>query len=161
FQLFSPDFGSPNLRPERSFGYDAGIDQLLFNGNVRVSVTAFKNRFNDLIDFRFTDTINFTTGQYFNVARAETSGVEVEASTVLVPGYLGLKAAYTTLRAIDLSTGLTLIRRPRHAARLVASFTPTPQWLFEPRVVFVSRRFSGTDETQPLGSYARADIYVA
>ena len=30
FQLYSPDFGTSTLQPERSIGVDAGIDQMLF-----------------------------------------------------------------------------------------------------------------------------------
>ena len=43
--------GTPSLDPEQSFGYDAGIDQSLFNGRATVSLTGFSNKFSNLIDF--------------------------------------------------------------------------------------------------------------
>ncbi len=51
FQLYDPANGTPGLKPEESFGYDAGIDQSLFNGRVIASVTGFSNDFSNLINF--------------------------------------------------------------------------------------------------------------
>ena len=72
---------TPTLKPEESFGYDAGIDQSLFNGRVVVSLTGFSNNFSNLIDFVSSTPANpcrgIQTGCYVNVARAETSGLEV------------------------------------------------------------------------------------
>ncbi len=154
FQLDS-SFGNPTLRPEEDFGYDGGVDQTLFNGRMTLSVTGFSNRLKNLIDF---DTVSM---HYLNVTRAATSGLEVESNVQLVPAYLDLKLAYTNLRARDLSTGLVLARRPEHVLNLALDFTPTPQWLIEPRVILVSKRFSGNGETLPLAAYARTDLYVA
>jgi vitamin B12 transporter len=154
YQLYSI-FGTPTLRPEQSFGYDGGIDQSLFGGRMTLSVTGFSNRLNNLIDF---DSVSL---HYFNVTRAATSGLEVESNVQLVPTYLDLRMAYTNLRARDLSTGLALQRRPEHILNLTLDFMPTPQWLIEPRVVLVSKRFSGNGETLPLAAYARTDLYVS
>jgi len=154
FQLFS-SFGNPSLHPEESFGYDAGVDQTLFGGRVTLSVTGFSNRLKNLIDF------DFVSMHYLNVTRAATSGIEVESNVQLVPTYVDLKLAYTNLRARDLSTGLVLARRPEHVLNVALDFTPTPQWLIEPRVIFVSRRFSGTGETLPLSSYDGTYIYTS
>ena len=55
FQLYSPDFGTSTLQPERSIGVDAGIDQMLFEDRLRLSGTVFWNRYRNLIDFRSPD----------------------------------------------------------------------------------------------------------
>ena len=155
FQLFSPTNGTPTLQPETSIGWDAGIDQTLFDGRATLSTTVFANRFDNLISF------DSGTQRYFNTARADTSGVEVEGALVLVPEWLRLSAAYTYLHAKDLDTHLTLQRRPEHVGRIGVAITPTflPGLLIEPRVTFVSRRFSGNNETLPLPRYGRLDIY--
>jgi vitamin B12 transporter len=154
FQLYAPTFGNSALVPEESFGYDAGIDQSLFDGRVNVSVTGFENSFKQLIEF---DSL---LSRYFNVARAETSGLEVEGDVDVLPGFFRIKAAYTNLRAKDLRTNLTLSRRPEHLARLSFAITPIPDWLIEPRVTFVSKRYSGANETGLVDPYARVDIYT-
>jgi vitamin B12 transporter len=154
FQLYAPIFGNPNLNPEESLGYDAGVDQSLFGGRVNVSLTGFANNFRDLIEF------DAGTSRYFNVARAETSGLEAAADVEIIPSFVRLKAAYTNLRAKDLRTNLTLARRPDHTARFALSITPTSQWLIEPRVIVVSDRFSSANETGLLASYTRVDLYT-
>ena len=160
YQLYEPTYGNSSLKPEESFGYDAGIDQSLFNGRVTLSLTGFYNKFSNLIDFTFDPTPTQPFGHYINVARAETSGLEVGADVDLMPGTLRLKTAYTWLQARDLSTGLTLARRPEHLARIALAITPTDRWLIEPRVLMVSKRFSSTNELNPLAAYTRVDLYT-
>jgi vitamin B12 transporter len=158
FQLFAPTFGNTTLAPEESFGYDAGVDQSLFNGRVVVSLTGFSNDFSNLIDF-VTDAAH-PIGHYVNITRAATEGLEVGVNIDVMPGFLKFNLAYTYLKAKDLSTNLTLARRPEDLARFAFSFTPTPQWLIEPRLLAVSKRFSGANETQPLDPYVRVDLYT-
>jgi vitamin B12 transporter len=160
YQLYEPNYGNSGLKPEESFGYDAGIDQTLFNGRVTLSLTGFYNKFSNLIDFTFDPTPTQPFGHYINVARAETSGLEVGADVDVMPGTLRLKTAYTWLRAKDLSTGLTLARRPEHLARIALAITPTDRWLIEPRILMVSKRFSSTGELNPLAAYTRVDLYT-
>ena len=155
FQLFAPTFGSPTLRPERSIGWDAGIDQDLFGTRAKVSATVFGNWFDDLIEFNGLLVAN----NYYNVTRARTRGVEVEAGLALLPDLVRLTGAYTYLDAKDESTSLTLARRPSHIGRVGVAITPFEGLLVEPRVTIVSRRFSGANETLRLPRYARLDIY--
>ncbi len=155
FQLYAPTFGNPNLNPEESFGYDAGIDQSLFAGRVNVSLTGFANSFRDLIEFELDRHDGISTSRARR-RRASKSSVDVE----VIPSFVRLKAAYTNLRAKDLRTNLTLARRPEHVARVAISITPTPDWLIEPRIVTVSDRFSGANETGLLSAYTRVDLYT-
>lgn len=157
YQLYAPIYGNVALTPEQSFGYDAGIDQTLLNGRLTFSVTGFANKLSNLIEFSI-DAAN-PLGHYINVTRAETSGLELGSDIVLLPGYLKLKTAYTHLHAVDLATDRTLQRRPRDVARLALAITPTDRWLIEPRILSVSKRFSGANETNPLAPYTRVDIY--
>ncbi|MET0906789.1 MAG: TonB-dependent receptor [Tardiphaga sp.] len=157
FQLYDTTFGSLNLTPETSFGYDAGIDQSLFNGRVVLSVTGFSNNFNNLINF--VSDASRPLGYYTNVARAETSGLEVGANIDVIPGLVKFNAAYTYLHAVDLSTGLTLARRPQNLARFAVSITPNDRWLIEPRITTVSKRYSSANEVGVVDAYTRVDLY--
>nr|WP_249792586.1 TonB-dependent receptor [Bradyrhizobium sp. BRP22] len=158
YQLYAPTYGNSALSPEESFGYDAGIDQSLFGGRVVVSLTGFGNRFSNLIDF-VIDTAH-PLGHYVNISRAETDGLELGLNIDVVPGYLRFNAAYTYLEAKDVSTGLTLARRPENLARFSFPITPINDWLIEPRVLAVSKRYSGSNETLPLNPYVRVDLYT-
>lgn len=159
YQLYAPLYGNTTLNPEQSFGYEAGFDQSLFDGRVTLSLTAFANKFNNLIDF-VVDPPAFPLGHYVNITRAETSGLELGADINIFPGFARLTAAYTYLHAKDLSTGLTLQRRPSDVARLALTLTPTDKWMIEPRITYVSKRFSGNNETSPLDPYTRVDLYT-
>jgi vitamin B12 transporter len=164
YQLYSVNRGS-SLAPEQSFGYDAGIDQSLFNGRVTLSLTGYSNKFSNLIDFvsavgGVTCPVPNPLGCYFNVSRAETNGVEVGAAVDILPGYLKFNAAYTYLHAVDLATDLVLARRPKNLARFSLSITPTDKWLIEPRVVTVSKRFSSANLVGQVDAYTRVDLYT-
>lgn len=154
FQRFSPQNGNAALAPETSIGWDAGIDQTLLDGRATASATVFGNKFQDLIEF---DSV---TQRYRNTSRAKTSGIELEAGLDLVPEWVRVTAAYTYLNAKDEGTGLTLQRRPEHLGRVAVAVTPLAGLLIEPRVTFVSRRFSASGERQPLPRYARLDVYA-
>jgi vitamin B12 transporter len=164
FQLYDPSNGTPGLKPEQSFGYDAGIDQSLFNGRVIASVTGFSNDFSNLINFvSSTPTAPCTgiqSGCYVNVARAETSGLEVGTTIDILPGLVKFNAAYTYLHAIDLATGLVLARRPKNLALFTLTITPTDRWLIEPRVLTVSKRYSSAGQTSQVDAYTRVDLYT-
>jgi vitamin B12 transporter len=155
YQLYAPFFGTATLRPEHSFGGDIGIDQTLLNGRLRLSATAFHNRMRDLIDY------DFGTSKYQNIARAETSGIELEAQAKLWEGYLAARGSYTHLRAVDRNTGLRLARRADHSGKFSLTITPTPKWTIEPTLVMMSKRFSSTNQTQRLAPYARLDILTS
>ncbi len=121
--------GNPNLDPERSTSWEAGLEQTWSDGRVRLALTYFDQRFRDLIEFTFTpappDTVN-----YFNVAGASARGVEASTELRLARGVVAA-LAYTYLHTrvdtpgIDSSpdglfvAGQTLLRRP--------SYTVTPQ----------------------------------
>lgn len=102
-------YGNPNLRPERSKGWDCGIEQPLLGGRLVVDGTYFRNDFVDLIQY------DFNTWQVENIGRAFSSGVELTAryqfneATTLFANYV-----YTFTE--DLATGLPLLRRPPHKA---------------------------------------------
>ena len=160
FQRFSADYGTPGLRPEHSFGYDAGIDQSLMNGRITLSATAFGNRYRDLIGFesgpRCLPTQPF--GCYVNVARATTSGLELSGQAVILENWLSLSAAYTYLHAKDRANNLTLARRTPHTGRVALQITPLPGLLIEPSVTMASTRFSSANERGRLAPYARFDV---
>jgi vitamin B12 transporter len=163
FQLFSPQFGTATLEPEHSIGFDAGIDQMLLDGRVKLSGTLFLNRYRNLIDFTF-DPGQCQPGQFFgcyvNVGHARTRGAELAADIAIVPQFLRLKAAYTELRAFDLETGFRLNRRPEHEGRFSLVITPYPGLTIEPAIVYVSERYDFPNEVNKLPAYARLDLYA-
>lgn len=113
FYLFDPAYGNQNLRPEKSEGWDAGIEQYLFNSDVTLGVTYFRNSYTDLFGF----DKDFKT---ININKALTKGVELYA-TARIKNTLTAKVNYTYTDAKDVSgsdNGTELIRRPQNKAGL-------------------------------------------
>jgi vitamin B12 transporter len=119
FQNF-PDFNffaNPNLKPEESSGYDAGFEQPLFDDRVRFGSTYFHNSITNLI------TSNDTFTSYANVGLATTEGTESFVSAQITDR-VSVRADYTFTRAIDASTGLQLLRRPKEKWSATATWLP-------------------------------------
>lgn len=132
YQLYS-QYGDPNLGPEKSTGWDVGVEQSLLGGRVSVSATYFHNDFENLIEY------DSTASMYSNVAGARTEGVELYAS--LSPhDNIDLRAGYTYTDTEDKSTGEALRRRARN--KVTADFN----WRFHGKgnvnvgVVYVGSR---------------------
>ncbi len=111
YQLFAPatlwgPIGNKDLKPEKSKGWDFGVEQNFFKNRVTLGATYFRNDFKDLIQFDW--------GQgYINIAKAKTEGVELFASAKPIDD-LTLRINYTYTDTEDKTTGETLIRRPKN-----------------------------------------------
>jgi vitamin B12 transporter len=112
-------FANPDLKPERSFGWDAGLEQPLAAGRARVGATFFHNDITDLIEPVF-DAASFTS-TLINLDRARTWGVESFASARLGEGF-EVRGQYTFTDARDAASGDELLRRPRHSAGATATW---------------------------------------
>ncbi|MFL6274444.1 MAG: TonB-dependent receptor [Blastocatellia bacterium] len=138
-EAFSPSFfflGNPALNPERAISFDAGVSQEFWNRRASIDLTYFDNRFRDQIAFVF-DPLTFgpvkledgTLTNFINVERSKARGLEL-AGAARPTRQLRLQASYTFLRSrlvraaslLNPELGLPLIRRPRHAGTIEASW---------------------------------------
>ena len=140
------------LQSEKSIGGDIGVDQILFDGRLTVSATAFLSRFTNLLDF------DFATNGYVNIGRADMSGVELATTVVLVPSRLTLSGSYTYTDARDGTTGLLLARRPLNSGSAMLTWTGRSGLEASLTATLVGDRFSGSGETMPLPAYGRLDL---
>ncbi len=109
--------GNPNLKPERSRGWDFGFEQKLFKDKVTFGVTYFRNDIRDLI----VSNAGFTTN--INIGRVRTQGIETFVKAEILEN-LNLNINYTYLRAEDRVTGAELVRRPRHTFNAELAWKP-------------------------------------
>ena len=127
----SPSFlGNPDLKPERSRGFDLGLEQRFAGDRAAVELTYYANHFDDLISLGPFDPVTFNA-QYENIGETRASGIEL-TGTAIVNGGLRLSGGYTLLdskviRSISSSPifapGRQLYRRPRHSGSLQASYS--------------------------------------
>jgi vitamin B12 transporter len=124
YQDFPPFFfGNPNLQPETSTGWDAGIEQGFGQGAWRAGATYFHISISNLIT---TDPVTGAT--YANVGDATTQGVE---SFIAYQPWrtLTLRIDYTYTEATDDDTQQELLRRPKNKGSFDAAWQITPAWL--------------------------------
>ena len=138
YQLFS-EYGNVGLDPEEAHGWEAGIEQHLFDSKFVVGATWFDRTTTNQIIYNgcsspTTDPLCTVPGSnpptprfgyYLNVARSEAHGVEAAAALNL--GGLTLDGNYSWIVAEDRSEdsanfGNWLPRRPRHSANASASY---------------------------------------
>jgi len=115
YQLYAPPtlygpIGNENLEPERTLGWDLGVEQEFLRGRLRLGALYFSNSFENLIDFTYTDG-------YLNLKKASTRGAELFLRTNPWKD-LFLSAEYTRTEAKDEESGEYLLRRPKHKLAL-------------------------------------------
>ena len=118
--------GSPNLKPEKSFNFDIGIEAE--RGKTSGKLSYFHNKVEDLINKNpvITPLPGFpprmlATVTYQNVDSATIQGIELEAKQDLGSGF-SLRGLYTYLDARDDQTNTRLMGRARHKASLQLSY---------------------------------------
>ena len=139
FQRFGeiPGFfrGNPNLRPENSTSWEAGIETDL--GRFATATALY-------FDSRYTNLINFdpTFSTLTNVDRALIRGAEIGLTLRLAPGFT-TTFAWTVIEAKDLATGEPLPRRPRNVGSLEVRWQPMPRLVVSPEILFTGRSPEG------------------
>jgi vitamin B12 transporter len=112
-ELFFPNFGNPNLGPEKSSEWNAGVEQSLGDPRLSLEVTYFNRRVKGMIEAALIDPTNFIF-QAQNQGRVDVQGVEAIPSFRLSPN-LTVSGHFTFL---DFTTkDDRLLRRPtKHGA---------------------------------------------
>ncbi len=147
-QLFFPNFGNPNLRPEKSQSFDIGIDQQLLGDRIRLSVSYFWNRFRDLIVNVSGDPVCAPFSTFLscprNIGSAVTKGWEASMSVILIRNQsfiknLALQGQYTNTMTRDVNTALRLPRWPVDQWSAVLTYQPV-----DPLVINLAARYVGS-----------------
>lgn len=120
--------GNPNLKPEKSKGWEAGLDQEIGGGKASIGATYFESKLEDEIFTTFPPP-NFVATPGNRTTLSRQYGVEVFVSAQPVP-QLKFDLAYTYLHARE--NGAVEVRRPNN----IASFITT--------VFSTDKNFSGT-----------------
>ena len=153
YQLYS-SYGSPDLKPDKSTGWDAGVEQGLPFMKTILGATWFRNRYSQMIDF------DMNTWKYNNVGKAHTDGLELTAA--LQPyDAVTLKAAYTYLETRDEIADKQLVRRPNHKASLDATYSFMKKGTVNLGVLYVGSRYNDAANTQKMGDYTLINLAAA
>ncbi len=140
YQLYAPGnnwgpIGNEGLKPEETTSWDAGFEQVLWDGKIRLGGTYFSGRYENLIDYDYTEG-------YINIAQASSKGIEF--SFEFFPSDdISFSASYSHIKAKDQNTGEALLRRPEN------KFTAKLNLLFATKGrIVLSMTHLGTREDQ-------------
>jgi vitamin B12 transporter len=150
---------NPGIFPEKSRGWDVGLDQTVLDGRITLGVTYFENRFRDLLEYQVKNPVTYA-GSEVNVDRATTSGIELQTNAKLISVFT-MSAGYTYLHAVDDVTETRLIRRPRHALDASLDAQVTRKWLIGAAAHLVADRVDGAFTSSPLGGYTTFRLYTS
>lgn len=127
YERFDPCYGRGDLRPERSRGWDVGLDQVMLAGLVSASATYFQARTRDQITWAYSAPVSAACsgGGYVNTDRTRSQGLEV-AMAARPTDSIDLRAAYTWQEVVDATSGQAIRTRPRHQG------TASLGWQFRP-----------------------------
>lgn len=125
---------NPQLKPERSLSFDAGIEQRLLGDHAALEVTYFYNRFKDQIEVLGGSLTNLSTFTSANLGNARAEGAEISfraqpaASLRVEAGYTFLSSSILALDGTSsalapFEVGQPLIRRPRHLGFYAIAWT--------------------------------------
>lgn len=138
--------GNPDLRPEKTTSFEAGLVTEWFARRLHAEVAAFHSSFKDLI--AFVSLPPPVWGSWANVEASRARGLEI-ASVARLPWRLELRGTYTRLwtrilrssapRSPFTGVGQELGRRPGNSGSLALSLTPR-RWMFQAGAVFAGER---------------------
>jgi len=152
--LFFPDFGNPNLLPERSQTWDAGFDQSLWQNRVRLKFTWFATHFTDAI----TCCVVLPTAPFggpVNAGKARSKGVESSAEADILPSLVA-SFTYTYTDTDNLQTNRPLARIPRHSGSAGLTWEPIPRLSLFTQVYVVGSQFDSYGDVYNSG-HTRVD----
>ncbi len=111
-------FANGTLRPEKSFGWDAGLRKDFDGGRYWIDGTFFRNDFTDLIIFSFDPG----TGGFklVNVGQSNSQGVELTAGWQASDLWV-VSGTYTYDNAYDADADRRLLRRPYNKGTLAVT----------------------------------------
>ncbi|WP_158828353.1 TonB-dependent receptor plug domain-containing protein [Mucilaginibacter lacusdianchii] len=164
--LYGPYGANPDLKPEKSHGYEAGFS----SDNVFGSIFNFRA---DYYNRKINNEIVYGPNGYINRDQQNAEGVEVESSATF--GKLNLKGYYTYLHGNTIkgvgTTSITtenyLIRRPKNTIGMFAGWQATSNLFASLNYRYYSKRndvysdpVTYASSLQTLKSYNLVDAYA-
>lgn len=148
-ELYYPFYGTPGLKPEKSIGYDLGVEKDLFDRKLVLGATWFQQNYKNLIQ------TNFNTYTADNIGNARTQGVEAKV-TAKPAENLKLNAAYTYLDAINKDNGAFLPLRARNKVTSSIEYTWAKLTAIA-EYLYVSKRFDSALQ-RDMGAYSLVNL---
>ncbi|MAL26015.1 MAG: TonB-dependent receptor [Croceicoccus sp.] len=155
YQLYS-FYGDVDLSPERSEGYDVGIEKGSRDGPFFAALSLFRRDSTNLIDFDLAENV------YYNVGKARAQGVEIELGA-RPDENLRLGLVYSLLDTEDRTSGGSfegndLNRRPDNALTAMIDWASPVGLMLGTDVRLVGDSFDDRGNAVRLDGYVTVDL---
>lgn len=146
FYLYDPAYGNADLKPEKSSGWEAGLEHYLSSPSSHIGLTYFRTDYKELFGFD-------ASFRAVNVNSAEAYGAELYYRGDLT-SVLSIKANYTWMKTSDTSPGSDdqnkpLLRRPEHKLGINATWQAHEKALVNLQAIFTGSREDKDFSTWP------------
>jgi vitamin B12 transporter len=131
---FGPFMGNPDLQPEKSRGWEIGLDQAFGQGGMNAGITYYENRIRNLITFNST----FTSNE--NRDKVRIRGLELYLDKQLGDS-LTTRVGTSFIRSVDRTTDQNLLRRPLRKASATIDYTPTADTVITAETIYTGPRY--------------------
>ena len=152
YQLYYPEGGNKNLKPQKSISYEVGFTNGILNRMFTWGVTGFDNYYKKLIGWKryYPDDFYNYEGEYDNKDKVHSRGIEAEFG-VFPCKYFNLKGSYVWTETKELKVGDWQIAyyTPAHQYRLSATMKPFEKFSLYTEVLFASGTGSSKQKTTP------------
>ena len=155
YQRFS-QYGNPALVPETGRNTELGLRWAAAGSEA--SLTAWRNKISNLINFGAPGPCVDSFGCYVNVGRAELKGVTLAGRTQW--GAVALRGSLDWHDPRNADTDKLLARRAKKLATFGAD-TQLAGWTFGTEVQAAGVRFDNATNTQRLGGYALLNLFAS
>lgn len=136
FSQLSGPYATPDLNPESSTGWDAGVEYNFASVNGFIDLTYFNSTYIDAIRW---DPTAGAYGGYVNQDE-DSQGLELSSFVHITPA-LRVNGQYTYLQTSDGSAqDNALLRRPDHSASINANYAFTKKWNVNAGARYVGER---------------------
>ena len=164
-QLFFPNFGNTNLKPERSQSMDVGVDQYLLNNRLTLSGGYFWNRYRDMIVAQESAALCGTSFGFANfcaqnIGLVSTKGWEASVKYAVVRDVpwiksLDVQAQYTNTltRNLEQQPGNRAPRMPVDQWSMIISYQPIDPVRINLEGRYVGSRFDDVNNQQPMRAF--------
>jgi len=137
YNLFDPLFGNPDLKPEKSKGWEAGFEQYFDNGNYSLGITYFDLKLENMFGY----DANYVT---INIAEAESKGIELFMTAKFLEK-VSVTANYTYNKTKDNYSNSDdfkkrLLRRPQDQLFVNINFNPTDIFNLNTQIKYSGKR---------------------
>ncbi|MGD8561825.1 MAG: TonB-dependent receptor [Desulfarculaceae bacterium] len=150
YQLYS-QYGDINLDPEKSKGWDVGVDQGFWGGRLKLGLTYFQLETDELIVW------DSDTWKYKNIDEAESSGVEFMLQAKLTD-WLSLDGSFTHTDSEDKTTGKEIKYIPREKVTLGLRFKPLEGLVARIYGIYIGKRYADDDNTEQMDGYTVVNL---